>query len=87
MPIHSDPRNMVMCNICYIKRDKEYEMVYIDFESLTLYPMAATFQSYAISSADVAGANTAYYFLFMQILWAVFVWTRTKEFFEGPEDI
>jgi hypothetical protein len=75
--IRFDPTSRNMCNIVYIEENDIIEMALIDYESLTKYPVGIRFeQAYAISHEDVPGVQSAFQFLFLQVLWAAYVWTK-----------
>jgi hypothetical protein len=87
-----DPTNMVVRNIVYyLNKKNEPEMAFIDFESLTVYSFMFNFttQDYAISPGHVDGEQTAFRFLFLQVLWVAFVWNKAEssDVFDGTEEL
>jgi hypothetical protein len=75
--IRFDPTSKKMCNIVYFEENSTIEMAFIDFESLTVYPEGTHFEHmYAIAHEDVPLDRTAFKFLFFQVLWSAYVWTK-----------
>jgi hypothetical protein len=75
--VHADirfnPEKKILHNIVYY----DNEMACIDFESLTSHPIVPPLISQVSAISDAANASR---FVFLQVLWAAFVWTREQDY-------